>query len=277
MLVFEGEDVAVVVVVARACGGVAADAVEAVVTAGTGCLRDEAAVAVVAQVSGRLAVMVVLDGVHAAVLVVPDEFAVGVDGEDLWVAIAVQDVWRGARAVAVLVVVLDDQAAIGGFAQDFAVAVVGRDVFGGGVGGVGDVGFGGRGCVVHAGGLRLQDWRGVHVVGFRGGAAQGVQVVGSVQVMQVVGFVGGGGGFAVRFGKGGQVGSEGEQEGDGDVFVVHGGSWVICVCCSGTAQAGRRRLVVRLFCGCYRARWRGSRRWWLQSGIHARVRGRFLR
>ena len=222
--------------------------------------------------------MVVLDGVHAAVLVVPDEFAVGVDGEcGLRVAVAVEDVGRGARAVAVFVVVLDDQAAIGGFAQDFAVAIVGGDVFGGGVGGVGDVGFGGRGCVVHAGGLRLQDWRGVHVVGFRGGAAQGVQVVGSVQVMQVVGFVGGGGAFAVRCGGGGQVGCEGEQEGYGDVFALHGRSWVIRVCCSGTARAGRRRLVVRLFCGCCRARWRGSRRSSLQSGIHARVRGRFLR
>ena len=215
MLVFKGEDVAVVVVVACACGGVAADGVVIVVAAGAGCLRDEAAVAVVAQVSGGLAVMVVLDGVHAAVLAVPDEFAVGVgDDGGSRVAVAVQDVWRGAWAVAVLVVVLDDQATIGGFAQDFAVAIVGGDVFGGGVGGVGDVGFGGCGCVVHAGGLRLQDWRGVHVVGFRGGAAQGVQVVAAVGV---------GGGFAVRFGKGGQVGSEGEQEGDGDVFVVHGG------------------------------------------------------
>ena len=223
MLVFEGEDVAVVVVVARACGGVAADAVE-IVAAGAGFLRDKAAVAVVAQVSGRLAVMVVLDGVHAAVLVVPDEFAVGVDDDGgSRVTVAVQDVWRGAWAVAVLVVVLDDQATIGGFAQDFAVPIVGGDVFGGGVGGVGDVGFGGCGGVVHAGGLRLQDWRGVHVVGFRGGAAQGVQVVGSVQVMQVVGFVGGGGAFAVRCGGGGQVGCEGEQEGYGDVFAVHGG------------------------------------------------------
>ena len=95
MLVFKGEDVAVVVVVACACGGVAADAVEIVVAAGTGFLRDKAAVAVVAQVSGRLAVMVVLDGVHAAVLVVPDEFAVGVDDDGgSRVAVAVQDVWR---------------------------------------------------------------------------------------------------------------------------------------------------------------------------------------
>ena len=276
MLVFEGEDVAVVVVVACACGGVAADAVEIVVAAGTGFLCDEAAVAVVAQVSGRLAVMVVLDGVHAAVLVVPDEFAVGVDDDGgSRVAVAVQDVWRGAWAVAVLVVVLDDQATIGGFAQDFAVPIVGGDVFGGGVGGVGDVGFGGCGGVVHAGGLRLQDWRGVHVVGFRGGAAQGVQVVGSVQVMQVVAFVGGGGACAVRCGGGGQVGCEGEQEGYGDVFALHGVFRVICG--FGIGRGGRRRLVVRLFCGCCRARWRGSRRWSLQSGIHARVRGRFLR
>ena len=56
-----------------------------------------------------------------------------------------------------------------------------------------------------------------------------------------------------------------------------GGGVFRVICGFGIGRGGRRRLVVRLFCGCCRARWRGSRRWSLQSGIHARVRGRFLR
>ena len=54
-----------------------------------------------------------------------------------------------------------------------------------------------------------------------------------------------------------------------------GGGVFRVICGFGIGRGGRRRLVVRLFCGCCRARWHGSRRWWLQSGIHARVRGRF--
>ena len=94
-----------------------------------------------------MAGVVSLDGIDAAVLAIPDEFAVGVDGAGvLFVAVFVEDVRRSAWLVAVCVVVLDDQAAIGGLTEDFAravTAVAGIGLFGLRVWGVGDVGFGG--------------------------------------------------------------------------------------------------------------------------------------
>jgi len=73
--------------------------------------------------------MVVLDGVHAAVLAVPDEFAVGVgDDGGLRVAIAVQDVWRGEWAAGSLNSVPQDKRvlftshdAFGYFSSEFGV------------------------------------------------------------------------------------------------------------------------------------------------------------
>ena len=106
-----GEELAVWVVVAGAVS--------------RGILDGKATFVVVAQRAGGYAVLVLLDGAHAAIRVEPDEFAIDRLGAEVArVGVFFQGKWCGLCAVVVCPVVLGDEAAIGGFAVDFADVAV---------------------------------------------------------------------------------------------------------------------------------------------------------